>query len=334
MDMINNAAMPGRQQTPMPLKQLQDKYMELKFGMFLHFNIATFNERGWANGYEDPNTFAPALLDCNQWAETADLAGMKYAILTVKHTGGWCLWDSIFTTHDMTAFKNFKKGSGDIAREFVDAFRRRNIKVGFYYCFPGDYDNKHGNILPEGKSSLHGMPQEAQGDYVGFILKQIKELLTSYGNIDVFWVDQYMNKYITRANWLEIKNHIKCLQPNCLVIANNAHDFQLTDIHSYELPISTSALPPVENTESAEVCDVLGTHNWFWDSSDERSTKSAVEVIDVLKKCNSRRANYLLNVAPDKTGLIPAYTVRRLREIRELLNGRYSATRRPHGLEE
>jgi hypothetical protein len=59
-----------------------------------HYNVATYNERQWANGHEDPATFAPAQLDCGQWADAAKAAGMKYAVLTVKHTGGWCLWDS------------------------------------------------------------------------------------------------------------------------------------------------------------------------------------------------------------------------------------------------
>jgi alpha-L-fucosidase len=34
--------------------------------------------------------------------------------------------------------------------------------------------------------------------------------------------------------------------------------------------------------------------------------------------CNSRHANYLLNVAPDRSGLIPDWGVARLREIGQL----------------
>jgi alpha-L-fucosidase len=35
----------------------------------------------------------------------------------------------------------------------------------------------------------------------------------------------------------------------------------------------------------------------------------------MLKLCNSRQANYLLNVPPDRTGRIPEWLVRRLGEI-------------------
>lgn len=109
-----------------PILELRENFLGWGFGMFIHFNMATFNERDWANGHEDPATFAPDRLDCSQWADAAAAAGMKYAVLTVKHTGGWYLWDSKHTdSHDTTAYKNIRNGKGDIVREFVDAFRAR-----------------------------------------------------------------------------------------------------------------------------------------------------------------------------------------------------------------
>ena len=111
----------------------QQEFRDWKFGMFLHFNMATFFPVEWASGYEDPGKFTPDKLDCSQWAKTAKSIGMRYAVLTVKHTGGWCLWDSAATTHDIAQFKNYKNGKGDIVKEFVDAFRKEGLKVGFYY---------------------------------------------------------------------------------------------------------------------------------------------------------------------------------------------------------
>ena len=228
--------------------------------MFIHFNMATFNEREWATGYEDPASFTPEDLDCNQWIDAAAAAGMKYAVLTVKHTGGWCLWDSEQTgTHDVTAFVKYKGGKGDIVREFVDACRKRNMRIGLYYCFPGDFSKRR---LAEGKEDLHGLPPEAKGDFAGFIKKQLSELLTQYGQIDLLWIDQYSNKY-TRGDWQDIKLHIKSHQSDCIVIANNSLDFKETDIHSYEYPWlkgsrPARALPPEGNRHPAEVCDMMG----------------------------------------------------------------------------
>jgi alpha-L-fucosidase len=303
--------------------QLQQEFLKWKFGLFLHFNIATFNGEEWANGYENPLTFAPDKLDCGQWADAAKAAGMKYAVLTVKHTGGWCLWDSAYTTHDITAFKNFKHGKGDIVREFVNAFRSRGIKVGFYYCMPGNYDNRNGNTLPEGKPSLHGMPPEAAGDFQGFVKKQLTELLTRYGPIDLIWCDQY-NDMFNMDQWHNIMALIRKLQPNCLIIANNCHNFHNTDIYSYEYPYLKNAehksgYPPVRNTIPSEVCDTIwNTGNWFWQPGLDSHIRSAEDIVGALQKCNERRANYLLDVGPDRSGQITEANVKRLEEIGEL----------------
>jgi alpha-L-fucosidase len=301
---------------------LQEAFLQWKFGLFLHFNVATFNNQEWANGYEDPATFVPDKLDCGQWADAARAAGMKYAVLTVKHTGGWCLWDSEHTTHDATAFKNYKGGKGDVVREFVDAFRARGLKVGFYYCAPGNYDGKYGNTLPEGKPSLHGLPPEAAGDYTGFMKKQFTELLTKYGPLDLLWVDQWANKY-TGKDWLALKAHIKSLQPHCLVIANNSHNASQTDIYSYELPVykgkRLAEVLPADNPFASEVCDELGP-GWFWNQNrDESRLLPAAEAVARLKLCHERRANYLLDVGPDLTGRLPELSVKRLQEIGRLL---------------
>jgi alpha-L-fucosidase len=302
--------------------QLREEFLSWNFGMFIHFNMATYHEVEWANGHEDPSTFSPVKLDCDQWIEAADAAGMKYAVLTVKHTGGWCLWDSEHTTtHDTTAFINYKNGKGDIVKEFVEACRKRGIKVGLYYCVPGDYakNTDWSHPIPAGKDNLYGMPPEARGDFAGFIKKQFTELLTEYGPIDLLWIDQWARPQ-TREHWQDIMSHVKSLQPDCLVIANNSLNFKTTDIHSFEYPYHIlynpeKALPPEANTHAAEVSDILGPA-WFWkERENESNLKSAADIVKVLKVCNSRRANYLLNVAPDRSGLIPAHSVKRLKEV-------------------
>ena len=118
------------------LGKLQKEFLSWKFGMFIHYNMATYSKVGWSDGKEDPLIFKADKLDCGQWADAAKAAKMKYGVLTVKHTGGWCLWDSAYTDHDIAQFKNYKDGKGDIVKEFTDAFRSRDLKVGLYYCFP------------------------------------------------------------------------------------------------------------------------------------------------------------------------------------------------------
>ena len=303
-----------------PLSAAQRAFMAWRFGMFVHFNLGTFCDNDWAGGYEDPALFNPARLDCGQWADAARQAGMTYLVLTVKHTEGIALYPSAATTRNITMLKNYKGGRGDIVREFVDACRSRGLRVGLYYCFPGDYsDEAHHNAPPPGQPNLHGFPPEASSDYVGFIERQLAELLRNYGPIDELWIDQYDNKY-TGRRWPEILAYIRTLQPGCLVVANNDHGLTDSDVRSYEFPWKGD-LPPAANQEPAEICDTIQTGaRWFWrDSRRPGDLQAAAAIVATVRTCRARNANYLLDVPPDKDGLISGPQLARLREVGALL---------------
>ena len=292
--------------------------MNWKFGLFLHFNMGTFVGKEWALGNEDPLLFKPDKLDCGQWADAAKAAGMKYAVLTAKHTEGYCLWPSKYTAHGIQSFKNFKDGKGDIVREFVDAFRSRGLKVGLYYCFPRDYTRGKG--MPDGATNLFGLPPEAAGDYHGFIKQQMTELLTNYGPIDLLWCDQYV-VMLSRKEWFDIKKLIHSLQPNCLVVANNASKLDVSDVFSYEAPIRKEPFPATNNLP-AETCDVLNRKGcWFWNEpATSNNTHTAEEVLAKLKFYNERNCNYLLDVGPNPDGLLDPYAVQVLTEVGKKLS--------------
>lgn len=302
------------------LKERQENFLALGFGLFLHFNLATFYQLEWANGYEDPDRFSPARLDCGQWADAAADAGMKYAVLTAKHTGAWCLWDSQYTTHDIASFKKFKDGKGDVVREFVDAFRARGLKVGLYYCMPGDYAEPiNGWLTPPGKLDLKGLPPEAAGDYVGFMEKQCAELLRNYSP-DLIWLDQYRNRFTWRR-WQELKNHLHTVAPHCLIIANNGRNLRDSDIISYEMPVSGPRQVREGNRLPSEGCDTIQKDGkWFWHGPKQAADlKSAADIVAKLRFLNRNRCNYLLNVQPDPDGLISGVHRERMREIGALL---------------
>ena len=56
---------------------VREAFLGWGFGMFLHFNMATYVDREWANGYEDPELFKPDKLDCGQWLDLARGCGMR-----------------------------------------------------------------------------------------------------------------------------------------------------------------------------------------------------------------------------------------------------------------
>src|SRR4051794_32118265 len=108
---------------------LQRRFTDWRFGMFLHFNMGTFHDAEWVDPDQDPRSFGPADLDCGQWADAAKAAGMRFAVLTVKHHDGFCLWPSKHTSYDVMS-SSYRR---DIVGEFVAAFRSRGITPCLYF---------------------------------------------------------------------------------------------------------------------------------------------------------------------------------------------------------
>jgi alpha-L-fucosidase len=175
--------------------------------------------------------------------------------------------------------------------------------------------------------NLHGLPPEAAGDYTGFIKKQLGEMLRNYGPIDLLWIDQYDNKY-TGKEWPETLAYIRSLQPHCLVLANNSANLRDSDVLGFEYPWKAQ-MPPAGNELPAEVCDTIQTGaRWFWREVKQPSDlQTAESVVARIRASNGRNANYLLDVPPDRDGLISGPQLQRLREIGTLLRstGRDSA---------
>jgi alpha-L-fucosidase len=296
------------------LEKIQQEFLSWKFGMFIHFNMSTFVPGGWSTGKEDPLLFNPTEMDFGQWADAAKAAKMKYAILTVKHTGGWCLWDTATSDRDITWFKNYKNGKGDMVKEFTEAFRARGLKVGVYYCFPlwgSDGSWKLYQTLPSDNYA------EGTLDARAMIEAQFTELLTNYGDIDVVWVDQSGSPHggLKEGDWRKIKAHIHSLQPNCLVVANNATDLADSDIFGYEYPYSLE-LPKPGNQIPTEVCDKLN-QGWFANPDGPAVPIRSLDYVvnKMLRPLNDSHANLLLNCSPDKRGLMHEKTVALLQQI-------------------
>ena len=111
------------------LYQLQQDFMDLRFGMFICIGSPTFQDEDWADPNMEPAIFNPSKLDCNQWANVAISAGMKYGCLTTKHHSGFCIWDTKTTDYNVmnSSYKH------DIVKEYADAFRSHGLKVCLYY---------------------------------------------------------------------------------------------------------------------------------------------------------------------------------------------------------
>src|SRR5246127_4445470 len=63
-----------------PLLDLQQRFVDLRFGMFLHFNMATFQDREWGDPTSPADLFHPTALDTDQWAAAGQSANMPWGV--------------------------------------------------------------------------------------------------------------------------------------------------------------------------------------------------------------------------------------------------------------
>jgi alpha-L-fucosidase len=288
------------------LDRLREDFLQLKFGMFIHFNMGTYHEKEWVDPGQDPASFNPAKLDCGQWADAAKSAGMKYAVLTTKHHDGFCLWDSKTTTYDVAAspLKN-----RDMVREYCDAFRKRNIEPHFYFSIWDRQLGIDGGITAE---------------EIEIIKTQLTELLTGYGKIGSLTFDGWGNcgtKW-TQADRDAIYRHVKSLQPDILVTDHYqlrrklplAEVYQVVDFFHYEEPMGEWA--PKGNAYASQQGPTIQSA-WFWKLGFPNETLMSVDEIvgKRLEILGDRRCNFLLNCAPNRDGLLDENVVRRLTEV-------------------
>ncbi|HEY9261842.1 alpha-L-fucosidase [Chitinophaga sp.] len=275
------------------LHQLQSDFVDLRFGVMMHFNMGTFTDEEWANPDHDPQLFNPAKLDCNQWADACKAAGMTYGILTTKHHDGFCLWDSKYTDYDV-ASSPLKR---DVVAEYVKAFRSRGLKPCLYFSV---WDRHNG--------VENGGPKEE-----AFVLNQLTELLTNYGEIPLIIFDGWNWKMGHRLiSYQRVYEHIKKLQPNCLVSEHNGNSNLQTDIVYYEGP--KGVYPPGNNVYPSQMALTL-TNGWFWHPGAGKEVKSLDYELDKLQRVVPLYCNFLINIGPNRDGLFDDAAVARLKQI-------------------
>jgi alpha-L-fucosidase len=314
------------------LGNAKSKWMELGYGMFIHFGVNTFAGSGWGDGKFPARDFNPDRLDPNQWADMAAEAGMKYAVLTTKHHDGFCLWPSKHTEYSV---KNSTCGK-DVVALYVEAFRKAGLKTGLYYSL---WDRNY-------------PAYDDDAAYAAYMKDQMTELLTNYGPILEMWFDGGWDKDHPTKNWAYQKEwesdprsglkhgepwdwqglykHIHALQPDCLVIQNSSSDrpgvvkYPPVDVRTSEHYdfVWRERVCKAENGPGMlplEYCTSL-TPDWFWSATrDGWVHPTAGAIADWLDRARETDANLLLNIGPDKHGLLPEYHREFLRRAKTLL---------------
>lgn len=287
------------------LLELQQEFVDLRFGMFNHFNLATFQDREWGDPHDPPTVFAPTALDTDQWALAAKSAGMTWGCLTPKHHDGFCLWP---TTTPVASIKH-TSNPVDVVRSYVDSFRREGRKVAFHF-----------SILDLRNDIRHFNVSRAKVD---LIKRQITELLTQYGDITMLMFDGWDAPW-SRITYDEVPFHeiyalVKQLQPNCLVADLNASNYPQSALYYSDIKGFEQNAGQKVTGESVipAVATVTLTDGWFWKEADAtKPLKSVTQVVDEwLVPENKLHVNVVLNAPPTREGKLAPNVVQRLAEI-------------------
>lgn len=317
---------------PLPSSR-QLGWHELEYYMFVHFTVNTFTDKEWGYGDESESVFNPSELDCRQWARIASEAGMKGIIITAKHHDGFCLWPSAYTEHSV---KNspWKDGKGDVLKELKTACDEYGLKMGIYLS-PWDRN-----------SAVYGTPE-----YLTYYRNQLRELLTNYGDIFEVWFDganggdgYYGGARETRRidnktyyDWPNTHKIVRELQPAAVMFSDAGPDVRwvgnerglgsLTNwclLNKDEMyPGGNFARILGEGHEDgkywvpAEV-DVSIRRGWFYHASQDSLVRSPENLLELYYSSVGRNSNLLLNVPPDRRGLLHENDVKSLTAFREL----------------
>ncbi|MDD2551431.1 MAG: alpha-L-fucosidase [Dysgonamonadaceae bacterium] len=315
----------------------QYEWQKLELTAFIHFGINTFTGREWGDGTEDPDLFNPTDLNAEQWVVALKEGGFKMIILTAKHHDGFCLWPTKTTEHSV-ASSSWRDGGGDVVRELKSACDKHDMKFGVYLS-PWDRNAPSYGDSPE---------------YNKMFVQQLSELLSNYGEIHEVWFDganaEGPNGKKQIYDWKAFYHVIDSLQPKAVkaIMGDDVRwvgneqglgretEWSVTplraDIHenaleeNQRLEISATAKDLgsrklIEKAHSiywypSEV-DVSIRSGWFYHPEQDAQVKSLEELVNIYYQSVGMNSVLLLNVPPDRRGLIHEIDAARLKEFGE-----------------
>ena len=273
---------------------------------FVHFGPNTFTDKEWGDGLEDPKVFAPTDLDTDQWCRTFKNAGMSAVILTAKHHDGFCLWPSKFSTHTVR-----EAGQPDVLKMLSASCKKYGLKLGVYLS---PWDRNH--------------PQYGTPEYNDVFVNMLGEVLGGdYGDVFEVWFDgangEGPNGKKQVYDFARFNQTVRKLQPEAVIFSDAGPDIRWvgneagfageTNWNTIDRDRYVPGTPLYAELTEGKMggkdwvpaeCDVSIRKGWFWRASEDSTVKSAGELMKIWLGSVGRGSNLLLNVPPDREGLI------------------------------
>lgn len=323
---------------PVPTNR-QLAWHEMEQYAFVHFTTNTFTDKEWGYGDESESVFNPTAMDVTQWTRTIKAAGLKGLVLTCKHHDGFCLWPSQYTEHSV---KNspYKNGQGNVVDEVEKACRVDSLKFGVYLS-PWDRNRAD-----------YGTPS-----YVEFYRNQLKELFDAHKPVFEMWFDGANggDGFYGGANekrkidgktyydWPTTLKMVREMEPNVIFFSDAGPDIRwcgneegvagLTNWNTITpdtLYAGKSGIQELLNTGSEngtswipEEVDVSIRPGWFYHAKEDSLVKTPEQLFDIYLSSVGRGANLILNIPPDRRGLINEIDSTSLMGWKKLIDERF-----------
>ncbi|WP_158827473.1 alpha-L-fucosidase [Mucilaginibacter lacusdianchii] len=332
------------QSTPAPYgalpSQSQLNWHEMEMYCIIHFGVDTYTNKEWGYGDEDPKLVNPAKFDAIQIVGAAKAGGFKGVVVVAKHHDGLCLWPTQTTEHNISK-SNWRKGKGDIVKEYQLACEKLRMQLGLY-CSPWDRN-----------SAYYG-----QAKYVDIYRSQLKELYTRYGKLFISWHDganggdgfyggtREVRKIdrTTYYGWPQTWAITRKLQPDAALFGDVGPDVRWvgneeghageTCWATYDPQAPDAGKKPANGYTKYELgiegtrhgkhwmpaeCDVSLRPGWFYHASQNSQVKSPYELLDLYYKSVGRGAGLDLGLSPNQQGLLDTEDVQSLQQFGRLL---------------
>jgi alpha-L-fucosidase len=325
-------------------------WQEREFIAFAHFGMNTFTDREWGDGKEDPALFNPTAFDARQWARVFRSAGMKMLIVTAKHHDGFCLWPSRHTAHSVRS-SPWRGGRGDVVAEVAAACREEGLSLGIYLS-PWDrhepsygdsprYNEFFRNQLRELLTQYgpvaevwfdgacgegpNGKRQEYDWPSYYKVIRELQPEAVIFGMApDVRWVGTESG-YGRETEWSVVPLGMR--NPERLAASTAEHPFDEAFIPG---DMTAADLGSREKIKEARVLawypaetDVSIRPGWFYHAGEDGKVKTPEKLVDIYSCSVGRNSVLLLNVPPDRRGLIHENDVKALEGMRQILEATF-----------
>jgi alpha-L-fucosidase len=326
-------------------------WQELEFIAFAHFGMNTFTDREWGQGTESPTLFNPTEFDARQWVSALKAAGMKMLIVTAKHHDGFCLWPSRQTEHSV-ARSPWRDGKGDVVNEVAEACREGGLKLGIYLSPWDRHEPTYGDspvyneffrrqlreLLtncgeigevwfdgacgegPNGKRQVYDWPSYYR------VVRELQPKAVIFGmGPDIRWVGTESG-YGRETEWSVVPVEIRPLEEPEERAARGSLSLSLDDLF---IPgdMTAADLGSREKISDARALawypaetDVSIRPGWFYHSDQDSEVKTPEKLVDIYFSSVGRNGVLLLNVPPDKRGLIHENDYQSLVGMRRILD--------------